>query len=144
LYINKISNWCSIHPEAKDAFLYDHKYGDWFNPDSVVLVSTSVYPLGAGEIIGTKTFNRWENVTLNAQASPNYRFEGWSAPYSNSASMLQFVALRNISLEANFSQRTLSSSGLTELEEYLNEQPELSELERQKAVANFLIKGPGP
>ena len=144
LYINKISNWCSLQPDAKDTILYDHKYEDWFNPDSPILVSTSVYPLGAGEIIGANSFKRWEDVSLNAQASPNFRFDGWTAPYSNSASHLQFIALQNISLEAKFTQRSLTFSNLTELLGNVNDQPELSELEKQQAVARFLMNGPGP
>lgn len=142
LYINKISHWCSLQTDVKDTILYDHKYGDWFNPDSSILISTSVYPQGGGEIIGTKTFNRWESVILNAQAGPNYKFDGWSAPYSSSVSMLQFIALRSISLRANFSHMPRSFSNLSELQEYLSEQPELSELEKQQARASFLLNGP--
>ena len=164
LFLSKRDQWYYLDQTTPKTTIYDYQEREWFEPDTPVRILAKDESQVGGKVTGYGYYYRWDPVILEAKAGDNYNFAGWSGDITSRETIIEFEALRNLTIDASFTAIPVPSipvpnkdlvitnpSSKAEVREVLknaheiiNGMDHLSTKEKDKSMAEFLIFGKSP
>jgi hypothetical protein len=142
---NDTKTWTYFSRNLSATTLYDFNESEWFILDQPYDIKISVFPEKGGSVVGNGQYYRWQNVSLQAVANPNYQFTRWDGDEDGSFSDHQFVAVKNKSINALFFPLVSSSLSADErvnsYKEIIHGMTGLSAQQKEWALAELLVFG---
>ena len=142
---NDTKTWTYFSRNLSATTLYDFNESEWFILDQPYDIKISVFPEKGGSVVGNGQYYRWQNVSLQAVANPNYQFTRWDGDEDGSFSDHQFVAVKNKSINALFFPLVSSSLSADErvnsYKEIIHGMTGLSGQQKEWALAELLVFG---
>ena len=145
LYFVKRNQWIYLNKSITKTTVYDFEEDEWFEPDTPIKISSNLIQVNKGEIYGYGDYYRWETVVLEARVKNNFNFAGWSGDLSSMDKIIEFVALRNLNIDASFIAIPSNNVDATEVigqaRSFLDKMDHLNQAEKEKSLAELLIFG---
>lgn len=141
---NDTKAWTYLNRHVVSTTLYDFEEAEWFLLDQPYDINISILPAAGGAVTGTGQYYRWQNVSLQAIANPNYQFLRWDG-IEPSSSKNEFFAKTSKSIQAVF--LPLVSTNLSPAQrvhayrEILNGMPGLSAQQKEWALSELIFYG---
>lgn len=150
IYLNERAHWLYLDRGSSNPLLYDYSYEEWFELNKKYSMNASIIPPSVGTVTGVGDYYRWETVQLEAIPAEGYIFQNWTGDYYGStpeSANWTFTARRDVSIQALFSsefeaQLDLGSNlSSQQIKDSVFALPNLTDAEKQKVLAEILIKG---
>ena len=137
--------WVYLDRNYFPATLFDYGYQEWFQPDRLYRVSTTVSRSVGGEVTGSGTYRRWDKVKIFANPKVGFKFSGWTGDIQGVNHELEIEVHRDIQAEAVFlpdvSGGISTDSSLRSFIEYVDALDDLTDEEKQQAVTDLFLYG---
>jgi len=144
---NDTRTWLFLKRNAQGTF-YDFNQREWFNLNQPYSVSASITPQAGGSISGTGNYYRWQRASLEALPAENYKFLSWAGDHNSTETKLELEIRSDLSLRASFvaeSPASLSTEDrMQQFEEILSIRDDLTPLQKEKAILEYLFYGNSP
>ena len=145
IYLVDRNYWVYLDRNHFPATLFDYGYQEWFQPDRLYRVSTTVSRSVGGEVTGSGTYRRWDKVKIFANPKVGFKFSGWTGDIESVNHELEIEVHRDIQAEAVFlpdvSDGISTDSSLRSFIEYVDALEDLTDEEKQQAVTNLFLYG---
>ena len=145
IYLVDRNYWVYLDRNYFPAALFDYGYQEWFQPDRLYRVSTTVSRSVGGEVTGSGTYRRWEKVKVFANPEFGFKFSAWTGDIESIDHELEIEVHRDIQAEAVFlpdvSSGISTDSSLRSFIEYVEALDELTEEEKKQAVTDLFLYG---
>ena len=145
LFLVERAEWFYINRKLFPAFLYDYKYGEWFNIEKLYEVSAVVKNSVGGKVMGAGTYGRWETARITAIPEDGFEFIGWKGDIELSDHEIELEVHRNFHFEAEFKPNinpTINTAeSLKIILKYVDSLEYLSVEEKQQAISNLFFYG---
>ena len=145
LFLVERAEWFYINRKLFPAFLYDYKYGEWFNIEKLYEVSAVVKNSVGGKVMGAGTYGRWETARITAIPEDGFEFIGWKGDIELSDHEIELEVHRNFHFEAEFKPNinpTINTAeSLKIILKYVDSLDYLSVEEKQQAISNLFFYG---
>ena len=145
IYLVDRNYWVYLDRNYFPATLFDYGYQEWFQPDRLYRISTTVSRSVGGEVSGNGTYRRWDKVKILATPKVGFKFSGWTGDIQSVSHELEIEVHRDIKAEAVFlpdvSGGISTDSSLRSFIEYVDALDELTEEEKKQAVTDLFLYG---
>jgi hypothetical protein len=144
MYLFKRAEWTYLDRTTWPAKLFDYSYMEWFELDRKYRISISMEPPVGGMVSGVGEYYRWEPVRIEATSQSGYSFNGWAGDLSGNDSVLEFEAVRDLTLRAGFIPAFLSlptGQAIDSIQQLVDSLDNLSPEEKKEAMLELLLKG---
>ena len=145
IYLVDRNYWVYLDRNHFPATLFDYGYQEWFQPDRLYRVSTTVSRSVGGEVTGSGTYRRWDKVKIFANPKVGFKFSGWTGDIQGVNHEFEIEVHRDIQVEAVFlpdvSDGISTDSSLRSFIEYVDALDDLTDEEKQQAVTDLFLYG---